>query len=802
MDQNNLMESFQLHNRLNLSSQSLSVSHIRRSTSSLKSERSISLPPDFRRNFNYMDLIEAFQHYYTSLPITICPEKSLIIMKDMYKSKKNMPTKVIAPDGCIPNSKIRLKLKPKEPNDTPAEMQLVKRYLSNEKTMRRLSLIASGKDIGLLRVITSNKLPVAVEKVRTELVTNAAIEVEPQRDETERVAKTARLHQIAKQVTKQTIQQIFEKKIQENLGKIEATRKAIAEEVAEAQQIKIEMEHKAAQQEDDLTVRLGQIDDKTIRRKKEEERGRILPADIVKTYLHEMTEEWGTLTKVMDLFHDIVKKDTSAIEVLDKYFKSRNVRVGMINSILSPTWSFLYLTSLLGGPRTLMEHIDTMLNPETTVDVMHGVKLQFVAFLGDKQRLELFLHGFKATRDILVNYLTSQGMHRKEAETIIYEAICENINAKHKMTIALNITDPHELIEAIKMCDDKKVKSLIDQTIKMSKSPSNGTPTDMRYMNTSEKQERSGTKLTTYTTGDLSVTLKPITTTTGNEDEKKKLLTSTAQLQAEGTKQVKIKAPPNVKTTSKEIVSQEEKKTQKKVKIMGKKEEKITEKADHITSKLSRKQISVNKHATKEVMKERQVSEKYDKLPAISKANKLAVENQRKTNHKKLSGIFIQNAEEEELQAVCSQKESKKAEENKEVREESYFNESSVDDFERRLATQSEGIDRSDEKQEETEEEDEGVAQEADEEFLQGNAIRFEADFNNPDELIKIDVIMPTSMTQEKYLRELVKADWYPGKPKNMKKETIVKDLLKHLISIYDWNDLREAEIAIIILKS
>ncbi|CAH8482189.1 unnamed protein product [Heterobilharzia americana] len=110
MDQNNLMESFQLHNRLNLSSQSLSVSHIRRSTSSLKSERSISLPPDFRRNFNYMDLIEAFQHYYTSLPITICPEKSLIIMKDMYKSKKNMPTKVIAPDGrliilaCFPNN--------------------------------------------------------------------------------------------------------------------------------------------------------------------------------------------------------------------------------------------------------------------------------------------------------------------------------------------------------------------------------------------------------------------------------------------------------------------------------------------------------------------------------------------------------------------------------------------------------------------------------------------------------------------------------------------------------------------------
>ncbi|CAH8482205.1 unnamed protein product [Heterobilharzia americana] len=121
------------------------------------------------------------------------------------------------------------------------------------------------------------------------------------------------------------------------------------------------------------------------------------------------------------------------------------------------------------------------------------------------------------------------------------------------------------------MCDDKKVKSLIDQTIKMSKSPSNGTPTDMRYMNTSEKQERSGTKLTTYTTGDLSVTLKPITTTTGNEDEKKKLLTSTAQLQTEGTKQVKIKAPPNVKTTSKEIVSQEEKKTQKRLKLWERK---------------------------------------------------------------------------------------------------------------------------------------------------------------------------------------------------------------------------------------
>ncbi|VDQ15968.1 unnamed protein product [Trichobilharzia regenti] len=97
MDLSSSPESYHIHPV----PRSLSISHMkRRSTLSFfRNSRSASLPPDFRININYQELLEAFSHCYTSLPITIHPENSLIIMKDMYKSRKDMPTTVIAPDG-------------------------------------------------------------------------------------------------------------------------------------------------------------------------------------------------------------------------------------------------------------------------------------------------------------------------------------------------------------------------------------------------------------------------------------------------------------------------------------------------------------------------------------------------------------------------------------------------------------------------------------------------------------------------------------------------------------------------------
>lgn len=40
-----------------------------------------------------------FKDFYTSLPISLYPENSPVIMKDMCKSRKHIPTTIIAPDG-------------------------------------------------------------------------------------------------------------------------------------------------------------------------------------------------------------------------------------------------------------------------------------------------------------------------------------------------------------------------------------------------------------------------------------------------------------------------------------------------------------------------------------------------------------------------------------------------------------------------------------------------------------------------------------------------------------------------------
>ncbi|KAF6773281.1 hypothetical protein AHF37_07344 [Paragonimus kellicotti] len=205
--------------------------------SSQHTVRSSSAPPDYRVNENYEELLKAFGHYYTSLPITLCIEESPIIMKDLYKRLKTMPKRIIAPDGYIPNSKMRKLLQP-EPitvelsqqciSETGSQKlhleQLIKRYLSDERTKDTLSSITVMKDVALLRVATSSA---GTEKMRNEMMANLAIEVEGlleqpcevlfddehmEDDEAARMQKSAKLHKFARQITKQTVQKHFEQK--------------------------------------------------------------------------------------------------------------------------------------------------------------------------------------------------------------------------------------------------------------------------------------------------------------------------------------------------------------------------------------------------------------------------------------------------------------------------------------------------------------------------------------------------------------------------------------------------------------
>ncbi|CAH8298142.1 unnamed protein product [Schistosoma turkestanicum] len=89
-----------------------------------------------------------------------------------------------------------------------------------------------------------------------------------------------------------------------------------------------------------------------------------------------------------------------------------------------------------------------------------------------------------------------------------------------------------------------------------------------------------------------------------------------------------------------------------------------------------------------------------------------------------------------------------------------------------------------------------------DEKFQQRTLIRYKADFDDPDELVKLEAIPLVSMNQDEYLRMLIEMSWFPCRPKIMNKETITKTLLKHLDNIHDWSDLRQVEISIITLQS
>ncbi|CAH8832418.1 unnamed protein product [Trichobilharzia szidati] len=741
MDFSSRPESYHFHSM----SRSLSIIQMkRRSTLSFyRNSRSASLPPDFRININYQELLEAFNHYYTSLPITIHPENSLIIMKDMYKSRKDMPTKVIAPDGYIPNSKVRLQLKPAKQIKS-----------SDEKIMGTLSSITSMKDVCLLKAIMSNKLPLAIEKVRAELVTSAAIEVEAlveqpcvniyeedilEEDETARIVKTAKMQQIAKQLTKQTIQQLFEKKIQENLERIEAEKQALFEYRQEKEHA---LGEQVQQKEEDSIDRFGLGVEKTIERKKEEERSRTLPDDMVEKYLQEMTEQWGSLSKVMDLFYDAVKKDASSIESLDKYFRSRNIRVGMINSILSPTWLFRYLTNVFGGPRTLLEHIETILDPNTTIGVIHSVRTQFAEFLGDKQRLEVFLHSFLETRNILQNYLTKEGLSKEEAITIINEAICDSLDAKNKIRQALRVTDIQELIESVKMCDSEKVTRLVEESMNVSKSLPRISAASTDAAERHSKRRSQG-----ITDARPSTTQKPIGAVDDTKHtQKKKLPTIPARLVHDRIKQVKIKTTPiTTPIPSEKDVREERKSIRKSLVTTEKKEEVPVPKEDHIVQEASKKPTTKLKQPHKEDHVRSSTIRHHEKPAEISKISEAMVKSKKKLGKSKtIPEITIHEVEEEKFEQELHSKHSEEETKVMKDEEETYLSTTFDDIFEDIFETEEEEEESGDfvasgeEAREKIKEKEEEEAKTEEDELFKFNGLRFEADFEDPALFFKV----------------------------------------------------------------
>ncbi|CAH8292883.1 unnamed protein product, partial [Schistosoma intercalatum] len=338
---------------------------------------------------------------------------------------------------------------------------------SDESANKILSSIVSTNN-DLLTVNVLNKLPNIMINMKTEETDNPEREAgiiltqscrNVNKDDFIKEQTTTHL---VEQIKRQTTQQYFEMKRDINANEMKRKTLAESEHRQETTQVK----------DNNLIDYLKRSDEKTTQKKSGTRRSRTLPTGMVKAYLQHMSKEWGTLANVMTVIHQAIKQDQSSIYLLDKYFKSTNIRVRMINTIISPKWTFLYLSSLIGNPQELMEHIDIMLNLKTTVDIMNSIRTKYEGYLGDKQHLDLFLSSFKTTRNILQNHLINIGLHKEEAYLIIYNAICNDNDAKWKISHLMNIKFPQKLIDALITCNKKKLKNLIYKSIQTSKSSS------------------------------------------------------------------------------------------------------------------------------------------------------------------------------------------------------------------------------------------------------------------------------------------------------------------------------------------
>ncbi|TGZ59503.1 hypothetical protein CRM22_009011 [Opisthorchis felineus] len=462
-----------------------------------KSTRSRSAPPDFRVNQNYDLLLEAFQHYYTSLPITLNAEHSPAVMLDFYRTAKSMPKYLIAPDGHIPNSIVRQFLKPELPPIEDSEQamteatsqhahleQLINRYLSDERTRDTLSSITFLKDVALLRVATSTG---GVEKIRNELMTSLAIEVEGllerpceqivdedsmDEDEGARMEKSAELHKAARQFAKQAVQKHFEQKVKQALQKHGGERKldeddSFVEEVdmedKEPSPLKSGLSPTNYRQEEDLIDRIEKDHTEAIQERRRVEVERTLPFDFVKNTLEKLSQEWGGMAQVMDVIFNAVHKKQDALDKLDGFLKSREARVGIINSVVSPTWAMLYLGIMLGTDRLVIKQLDAITDPATSPEIRTSTLAQLINFLGTAPRVEAFRKEFQAARNLLEVALTTRGIPKEVAKNLLNEAISGNTDAKNRVGSWLQIENFDELLNAVRMCNKDKCAMLLNE---------------------------------------------------------------------------------------------------------------------------------------------------------------------------------------------------------------------------------------------------------------------------------------------------------------------------------------------------
>ncbi|CAL8079742.1 unnamed protein product [Calicophoron daubneyi] len=823
-------------------------------------ERSQSAPPDIRVNDNYEELLDVFRNYYTSLPISLTVEESPVIMKDLYKRLKAMPSKLIAPDGYIPNSLMRTVLKPHTPMPRPSEPsatdmasqrvhleQLIKRYLSDERTKDTLSSITFLKDVALLRIATSGA---GADRMRSEIMTNLAIEVEGlleqpceiileedqvEEDEAQRMEKSAKLHKFARQVTKQAVQKHFEHKVKESLerlgqkgGEESSSEESIIGEEREEDHL---AEHSGSRsirtptgwrQEEDLIDRLEKQDSTEVQKRIQMEKERTLPYEFVKTTLERMSAEWGGMARVMGVIYGAVKKKQSTLDQLDSFLKSREARVGMINSVVSPSWAFLYLSNMLGTERTLMEQLEALVDPDSSQELISSLKSQLVGFLGSTQRLDKFAGDFANCRKILENILVQRGMPKDAAKNLVYEALCGNADATQRIGAWISMPDPTEAIHAVRICNSDRLNAIASALPpgKRTELPAGLSELDfgekskdsidasllqqldsdakrvMLYEGPEEVEEEGKSQVTVHVVHAPEAERKAQVTresTVSSSEVSGSFRDSTLDLQRFADFPEALYRVDQEATEEEGVVEPESFRMGKSVKSVESGET-LRQQADY------EKYMRAEMKAAYGTRKKRKEVQKPKEIP-VRRARKQFAE-AIKLGEKEPFEDFTEAPESVKSFEEASESETSEEFEELDIEamEKDIVIDEEPDELARALETggpfaEPEVIMTKDESGREVREVYPDPA------FLEGRVKRFVADTNNLDALISLEEVLCDLREADEYLHYLTSLKWFTTKNVQLKKENIAVELMRLMPRIQKHEDLREAEIALILLR-
>lgn len=197
-----------------------------------------------------------------------------------------------------------------------------------------------------------------------------------------------------------------------------------------------------------------------IESKIQQKKQQILDYETVQVNLDNMIKEWGSLNRVMNMIFNCIKKNHSIADKFDKFLKSRETRLGLINSMLSLDWLFLYLSHMLGGPPILINLINDF--DDQTITLVE-IKEKCQEFIDDKIQLELFFTQFIWARNKFIKILIKHGVPTSSTRELISKALTEDKDTCKQIQKILQIHDVSKILNLIKTGKFNEIESLVDK---------------------------------------------------------------------------------------------------------------------------------------------------------------------------------------------------------------------------------------------------------------------------------------------------------------------------------------------------